>query len=84
VYIGDTVRVRYLTDDKRTMQLTISRGQPDAASGIINEHSPIAQALLGGEPGEKVEVLIGRYIRRAVIEQIFKGNVKADEVSSPT
>jgi hypothetical protein len=77
VAVGDTVRVRYLTDDKRTMQLTISRGQPDAASGIINEHSPIAQALLGVEPGEEVEVLIGRYIRRAVIEQIFKGNAKS-------
>ena len=76
VAVGDTVRVRYLTDDKRTMQLTISKGQPDASNGTINEHSPIAQALLGVEPGEEVEVLIGRYIRRAVVEQIFKGGVK--------
>ena len=77
VAVGDTVRVRYLTDDKRTMQLTISKGQPDASSGTINEHSPIAQALLGAEPDEEVEVLIGRYIRRAVVEQIFKGGAKA-------
>jgi superfamily I DNA and/or RNA helicase len=39
--------------------------------------SPIAQALLGAEPDEEVEVLIGRYIRRAVVEQIFKGGAKA-------
>jgi hypothetical protein len=76
VVVGDTVRVRYLTDDKRTMQLTISKGQPDASNGTINEHSPIAQALLGVEPGEEVEVLIGRYIRRAVVEQVLKGGVK--------
>jgi hypothetical protein len=76
VAVGDTVRVRYLTDDKRTMQLTISKGQPDASSGIINEHSPIAQALLGVEQGEEVEVLIGRYIRRAVVEHIFKNGAK--------
>jgi hypothetical protein len=77
VAVGDTVRVRYLTDDKTTMQLTISKGQPDATSGIINVRSPIAQALLGMEPGEEVEVLIGRYIRRAVVEKIYKGGAKA-------
>jgi hypothetical protein len=72
VAVGATVRVRYLTHDKRTMQLTISKGQPAASNGIINEHSPIAQALLGVGLGEEVEVLIGRYIRRAVVEEIRK------------
>jgi len=76
VAVGDTVRVRYLTDDKRSIQLTISKGQPDAINGVINEHSPIAQAPLGVELGEEVEVLIGRYIRHAVVEQIFKGSAK--------
>ncbi len=76
VAVGDTVRVRYLADDKRSMQLTISKGQPDALNGVINEYSPIAQALLGVELGEEVEVLIGRYIRRAVVEQIFKVSPK--------
>ena len=44
VAVGDTVRVRYLTDDQKTMQLTISKAQPDASNGLINEHSPIAKA----------------------------------------
>lgn len=77
IAIGDSVRVRYLTDDRKIVQFTISKGRSDASKGLINEASPIATALLGAEQGEEVEVLIGSYIRRAVVEQI----IKPDETS---
>ena len=70
VSVGDTVRVRYLTDDKRTVNITISKSGTDLSRGIINELAPMAKALLGAEQGDEVEVLIGSYIRSAVIENI--------------
>ena len=72
VEIGDTVRVRYLTDDKRTIRITISDAQSDAAHGVIHHRTPVASALLGAEEGDEVEVLVGSYIRPAVVESISK------------
>jgi transcription elongation GreA/GreB family factor len=72
VSVGDTVRVRYLTDDKRTVNITISKAATNIAKGIVNEKSPMAEALLGAEKGDEVEVLIGSYIRSAIIEQVSK------------
>ncbi len=72
VEIGDTVRVRYLTDDKKTMRITISRKLSDPAQGVIHWQTPIAKALLGAEEGDEVDVLVGSYVRPAVIESIFK------------
>jgi transcription elongation GreA/GreB family factor len=72
VEIGDTVRVRYLTDDKRTIKITISDAQSDAAHGVIHRRTPVASALLGAEEGDEVEVLVGSYIRPAVEESISK------------
>jgi transcription elongation GreA/GreB family factor len=79
VEVGDTVRVRYLTDDKRTINVTISNAQSDASQGIIHYRTPIASALLGAEEGDEVEVLVGSYIRPAVVENIEK---TGDSVSS--
>jgi transcription elongation GreA/GreB family factor/very-short-patch-repair endonuclease len=72
VEVGDTVRVRYLTDDQKTIVITISDSHSDAARGIIHRQMPIASALLGAEEGEEVEVLVGSYIRPAVVEKIQK------------
>jgi very-short-patch-repair endonuclease len=72
VAVGDTVRVRYLTDDKKTVQMTISRTQSNPSNGVIYYQTPIARALLGAEEGEEVEVLVGSYIRPAVVESISK------------
>lgn len=72
VEVGDTVRVRYLTDDKRTIKITISSAQSDTSQGVIHYRTPVASALLGAEEGDEVEVLVGSYIRPAVVESITK------------
>src|SRR5262249_33442067 len=59
VEVGDTVRFRYLTDDKKTIKVTISKAQSDTSRGIIHYLTPVAAALLGGEEGDEVEVLVG-------------------------
>ena len=70
VSIGDSVRVRYLTDDKRAVQFTISGEQSDPSNGVIHFKTPIAEALLGAEEGDEVEILVGSYLRSAVLEKI--------------
>ena len=74
IEIGDTVRVRYLADDKRTFIITISKGRSDPSQGIVHHQTPVATALLGAEKGDEVEVLVGSYIRPAVVEDISKGS----------
>jgi transcription elongation GreA/GreB family factor len=72
--VGDNVRVRYLTDDKRIIKITISNSQSDPSHGIVHHRTPIASALLGAEAGDEVEILVGSYIRPAIIEDISKSN----------
>jgi transcription elongation GreA/GreB family factor len=72
VEVGDTVRFRYLTDDKKTLKVTISKAQSDTSQGIIHYRTPVASALLGAEEGDEVEVLVGSYIRPAMVESISK------------
>jgi transcription elongation GreA/GreB family factor len=74
VEVGDTVRVRYLTDDKRIIKITISNTQSDPSHGIVHHRTPVASALLGAEAGDEVEILVGSYIRPAIIEGISKSN----------
>lgn len=78
VEVGDTVKFRYLTDDKRTINVTISKAQSDTSRGIVHHLTPVATALLGAEEGDEVEVLVGSYIRPAIIERISKGNLESD------
>jgi transcription elongation GreA/GreB family factor len=73
--IGDTVRVRYLADDRKTLQVTISRARNDSANGIIHHETPMAKALLGAEEGDEVEVLVGSYVRPALVETVIKAKV---------
>jgi transcription elongation GreA/GreB family factor len=83
VEVGDTVRFRYLTDDKKTIQVTISKAQSDASRGIIHYRTPAASALLAAEEGDEVEVLVGSYIRPALIVSISKSvdPVGADDLN---
>lgn len=74
VEVGDTVRVRFLTDDKRTIKVTISNAHSDPSRGIIHCRTPVASALLGAEEGDEIEVLVGSYIRSAVVESILKNS----------
>ena len=70
--VGDTVRVRFLVGDKRTVQVTISRDVSDPSQGIIHFKSPMAEALIGAEKGDEVEILVGSYIRQAIIEDVAR------------
>jgi transcription elongation GreA/GreB family factor len=72
VEVGDTVRVRYLSDDKKTVRITISKTLSDPDNGVIHFETPIAKALLGAEEGDEVDVLVGSYVRPAVVETISK------------
>jgi very-short-patch-repair endonuclease len=75
VAVGDTVRVKYLTDDRKTVHITISRAKSDPSEGIVYCEAPVARALLGAEEGDEVEVLVGSYVRPAIVERIIKGAV---------
>jgi len=68
--------MRYLTDDKNTIKVTISGTKSDPSQGIIHHRTPVATALLGTEEGDEVEVLVGSYIRPAVVENILKGSAE--------
>lgn len=74
VNVGDTVRIRYLLDDQKVIQVTVSKGASNTADGVVNHEAPIAQALLGAEEGEEVEILVGSYVKPAVVEKIIKAN----------
>jgi transcription elongation GreA/GreB family factor len=39
---------------------------------MIHYRTPLAEALLGAEKGDEVEILVGSYVRRAVIEEIVR------------
>jgi very-short-patch-repair endonuclease len=73
IAVGDTVRMKYLTDDRKTLQITISKTKSDPSLGIVNHETPVAKALLGADVGDEVEVLIGSHVRPAVVERIIKG-----------
>lgn len=71
VAVGDTVRVRYLTHGNNIVQFTISPDRSDPDNGIIHFKKPLAEALLGAEEGDEVEILVGTYVRQAVLEKII-------------
>jgi very-short-patch-repair endonuclease len=81
ISVGDTVRVRFLTGDKRTVQVTISSKESDPSQGIIHFKSPMAEALIGVEKGDEVEILVGSYVRQAVVDDIIS---KADMATPRT
>jgi very-short-patch-repair endonuclease len=75
IAVGDTVRVRYLTGDRKTLEITINGAGTDLSQGLVGQSTPIAQALLGAEEGDEVEVLVGSYVRPAIVESITKNLV---------
>ena len=72
IEVGDTIRVRYLTGSKASIQVTITEQQTNPGKGIIAAYEPLAEALLGAESGDEIEVLIGSYVRKALVENIIK------------
>jgi transcription elongation GreA/GreB family factor len=73
IAVGDTVRVKYLNGNQKTLQIMISGSKSDPSQGIVHYETPVAKALLGAEEGDEVEVLVGSYVRAAVVEKIIKG-----------
>lgn len=71
VAIGDTVRVRYLNNDNRIVQFKITLEPSDIDNGLINYKTPIAEAILDSEEGDEIEILVGSYLKSAVIEKIL-------------
>src|SRR5262249_30878048 len=50
VAIGDTVRMKYLSDDRKTLQITISKTSAAPAEGIVN-HKAVVAGEVGGRGG---------------------------------
>ena len=76
IVVGDTVRVRYLSGPEATREVMISNEFSDPDRGIVHVGSPLGRVLLGAEEGDEIEVLIGSYVREAVIERVIKGKTE--------
>lgn len=72
IEVGDTVRIQYLSGDRRILQVTLSEHINAPKEGIVHFEQPLGQALLGAEEGDEVELLVGSYVRKAVVEKIEK------------
>ena len=73
VAVGDTVRVRYLSSTE-PIEITLSDKTNAPDRGIVRIDRPIGRALLGAEEGDEIDILIGSYVRQAVIERVIKGD----------
>lgn len=72
IRVGDRVRVKYLTGSANTIEITITDSDSSPDKGLISADQPLARALLGAQEGEEIEVLVGSYIRKALIEKVFQ------------
>ena len=72
ISVGDTVRVRYLSGTQTTIEVTLSDKLNAPGQGIVHVTEPLGRALLGMEEGDEIEVLIGSYLREAIIETVTK------------
>lgn len=58
VSIGDTVTYAAMDAPESTLRITIISGESDPGSGTTNEHTPLAEALLGTEIGDEVDAYL--------------------------
>jgi transcription elongation GreA/GreB family factor len=72
IVVGDTVQVRYLTGDQRTLVVTLSDKQNDPNNGFIHVHQPLGEALLGAELDQLVDVLVDSRLRPVKVEEVHK------------
>ena len=47
VEVGDRVRIRFLTGDKKTLEITFTDGENDPENGNININEPLGRAVIG-------------------------------------
>ncbi len=73
IAVGDTVRVRYLSGTEPTLEITLSDEINVPDHGIVHTDRPLGQALLGAEESDEIDVLVGNFVREAVIERVIKG-----------
>jgi very-short-patch-repair endonuclease len=79
IEVGDTVRIRYLGGTRSALTVTLSKDRNAPNAGLVHISEPLGNALLGGEEGDEVEVLVGSIIRKALIEKVTKGTNRAAE-----
>ena len=81
ITVGDTVRVRYLSGTGSILEVTLSDKINAPDRSIVHIGEPLGRALLGAEEGDEVEVLVGSYVREAIIERVVKDKTEraADE-----
>ena len=77
ISVGDTVHVRYLSGTQSIIKVTLSETINAPDQGIMHVKEPLGRALLGMDEGDEIEVLIGSYLREAIIEKVTKA--AADE-----
>ena len=70
--VGDIVRVRYLSGDARTLEVQLTAEENAPNKGYVHIDQPLGEALLGAEEGDEIEVLVGSYVRKALVERIAK------------
>ncbi len=73
VSVGDTVRIRYLSGENTVLEVVLSNELNSPNQGIVHINRPLGQALLGMEEGDEIEVLVGSYVRKAIIEKVIRG-----------
>lgn len=74
IEVGDTVRVRYLTGAPTVLEVTLSDTRNDPVKGIVHMNKPLGSALIGAEEGDEVEVLVGNFVRKALVERVVKNS----------
>ena len=72
INIGDTVRVRLISDKDKILEFKISDHIDDIENGILHFKKPLAVAVLDKEDGDEFEYLVGSYVKQGTIEQVKK------------
>ena len=81
--IGDKVRVKFLTGDLRTLEVTLTKDRNDPEFGLLHVSEPMGLALIGAEEGDEIQFLVGSHIRSALIERVEKASNELSGVMEP-
>lgn len=81
VGVGDTVQVRYLSGTEPALKITLSDQVNAPNRGIVHVDRPLGHALVGAEEGDEIEILVGNFVREAVIERVIRGNETSGDIS---
>jgi transcription elongation GreA/GreB family factor/very-short-patch-repair endonuclease len=82
IEVGDRVRVRYLSGDKKDLDVQLTSGPSAINEGLVNASTPLGEALLGAEEQDEVEVLVGNQVRKATVSSIEKNKKRLQDKGS--